>query len=71
LKCLFDRTVPVFMGEKASGIPLPRQKGKGAVIVTACTTPWPLTGSFRRAGERSGPFGRYWAMAATKSSERW
>jgi hypothetical protein len=42
LKCLFDRTVPVFMGEKASGMPLPRQKGKGAVIVTACTTPWPF-----------------------------
>jgi hypothetical protein len=42
LKCLFDRTVPVFMGEKANGMPLPRQKGKGAVIVTACTTPWPF-----------------------------
>jgi multimeric flavodoxin WrbA len=31
LKCLFDRNVPVFMGEKANGIPLPRQKGKEAM----------------------------------------
>lgn len=42
LKLLFDRNVPVFMGEKPSGIPTPRQKGKSAVIVTACTTPWPF-----------------------------
>lgn len=42
LKLLFDRNVPVFMGEKASGMPIPLQKGKPAVIVTACTTPWPL-----------------------------
>ena len=42
LKLLFDRNVPVFMGEKANGFPIPRQKGKPAVIVTACTTPWPF-----------------------------
>ncbi len=42
LKCLFDRNVPVFMGEKPNGLPLPRQKGKKAVIITACSTPWPL-----------------------------
>ena len=42
LKLLFDRNVPVFMGEKANGMPIPRQKGKPAVIVTACTTPWPF-----------------------------
>lgn len=42
LKLLFDRNVPVFMGESASGMPVPRQKGKPAVIVTACTTPWPF-----------------------------
>jgi multimeric flavodoxin WrbA len=42
LKTLFDRNVPVFMGEKPSGMPIPRQKGKPAVIVTACSTPWPF-----------------------------
>ncbi len=42
LKCLFDRNVPVFMGEKPNGLPVPRQKGKKAVIVTACSTPWPF-----------------------------
>ena len=42
LKCLLDRNVPVFMGEKQNGLPLPRQKGKKAVIVTACSTPWPF-----------------------------
>ena len=42
LKLLFDRNVPVFMGESPKGIPVPRQKGKRAAIVTACTTPWPF-----------------------------
>ncbi len=42
LKILFDRNVPVFMGESPRGMPIPRQKGKYAVIVTACTTPWPF-----------------------------
>ncbi|TCO74932.1 flavodoxin family protein [Marinisporobacter balticus] len=42
LKVLFERNVPVFMGEKASGIPLAKQKGKRAVIVVSCTTPWPF-----------------------------
>ena len=42
LKLLFDRNVPVFMGESSKGIPVPKQKGKRAVIVTACTTPWPF-----------------------------
>lgn len=42
LKLLFDRNVPVFMGEKPNGLPSPRQKGKRAAIVTACTTPWPF-----------------------------
>ncbi|MEQ8176175.1 MAG: flavodoxin family protein [Syntrophomonadaceae bacterium] len=42
LKLLLDRNVPVFMGARANGMPEPRQKGKPAVIVTACTTPWPL-----------------------------
>jgi len=42
LKTLFDRNVPVFMGEKSNGMPIPRQKGKSAIIVTACSTPWPF-----------------------------
>jgi hypothetical protein len=42
LKLLFDRNVPVFMGESPGGVPQPRQKGKRAVVVTACTTPWPF-----------------------------
>jgi len=42
LKLLFDRNVPVFMGESPKGLPIPRQKGKLAVVVTACTTPWPF-----------------------------
>jgi hypothetical protein len=42
LKLLFDRNVPVFMGESPRGMPVPQQKGKRAVIVTACTAPWPF-----------------------------
>jgi len=42
LKMLFDRNVPIFMGEKPNGMPIPRQKGKPAVIVTACTIQWPF-----------------------------
>jgi putative NADPH-quinone reductase len=42
LKQLFDRNVPVFMGESPRGIPVARQKGKRAAIVVACTTPWPF-----------------------------
>ena len=42
LKLLFDRNVPVFMGESPRGMPQPRQKGKRAVVVAACTTPWPF-----------------------------
>jgi multimeric flavodoxin WrbA len=42
LKLLFDRNVPVFMGESPRGLPIPQQKGKKAVLATACTTPWPF-----------------------------
>ncbi len=42
LKLLFDRNVPVLMGESPKGMPEPRQKGKRAVVVTVCTTPWPF-----------------------------
>ncbi len=42
LKCLFDRLVAVMMGESKMGIPLPLHKGKKAIIVTSCTTPFPF-----------------------------
>jgi len=42
LKMLLERNVPVFMGESKNGIPIPKQKGKKAIIVTACTTPYPF-----------------------------
>lgn len=42
LKVLFERNVPIFMGERPNGMPLAKQKGKRAIIVTACTTPWPF-----------------------------
>ncbi|HVO65487.1 MAG TPA: flavodoxin family protein [Syntrophales bacterium] len=41
LKTLLDRNVPVFLGEQG-GVPFPRQKGKPAIIVAACSTPWPF-----------------------------
>lgn len=42
LKMLLERNVPIFMGESKNGIPTPKQKGKKAIIVTACTTPYPF-----------------------------
>lgn len=42
LKLLFDRTVTVFIGENERGMPVPRHRGKPAVIVTACAAPWPF-----------------------------
>ena len=42
LKDLFDRNVPRFIGQKNNGLPLPRHPGKPALILTACTTPWPF-----------------------------
>jgi len=42
LKLLFDRNVPAFFTQRSNGLPIPRHKGKPAVIVTACTWPWPL-----------------------------
>ncbi len=42
LKVLFERNVPIFMGEKPNGIPLAKQKGKKAAIVVSCSTLWPF-----------------------------
>ncbi len=49
LKVLFDRLVPVFMGESPSGMPVPRQKGKRGIIVAACTTPWPFSSLMKQS----------------------
>jgi len=50
LKLLFDRNVPAFFGQRSNGLPIPRHKGKPAVIFTACTWPWPL--NFLRSESR-------------------
>ena len=42
LKSLFDRNVFRIMGESKHGIPIPLLKGKRAILVTACTTPFPF-----------------------------
>ena len=42
LKMLFDRMVYGMMGESRRGLPRPLHKGKRAIIVTTCTTPWPF-----------------------------
>ena len=42
LKSLFDRLVGIMMGESKRGIPRPLHKGKKAIIVTSCTTPFPF-----------------------------
>ncbi|MBO4321037.1 MAG: flavodoxin family protein, partial [Treponema sp.] len=42
LKCLFDRLVAILMGESKSGIPIALHKGKKALVVTSCTTPFPF-----------------------------
>lgn len=49
LKSLFDRTVPVFIGDGPRGIPQGRQRGKRAAIVAACTTPWPFNRLMRQS----------------------
>jgi len=49
LKTLFDRNVPAFefVGK---GFPVPRQKGKKAIIVTAAASPWPYSMLGSQAG---------------------
>lgn len=42
LKSLFDRNVFRMMGESSLGIPKPLMKGKKAILVSACTTPFPF-----------------------------
>lgn len=42
LKVLFDRIVYGMMGEGSSGIPEPLHKGKKAILVSTCSTPFPF-----------------------------
>lgn len=42
LKVVFDRIVYGMMGESPKGIPQALHKGKKAVIVSTCSTPWPF-----------------------------
>jgi multimeric flavodoxin WrbA len=42
LKSLFDRLVAVMMAESKRGIPIALHKGKKALVVTSCTTPFPF-----------------------------
>ena len=44
LKVLFDRMVYGLMGESTRGLPRPLHKGKRAILLTTCTTPWPFEG---------------------------
>ena len=53
LKSLFDRLVGVLMAESKRGIPVPLHKGKKAVVVTSCTTPFPFN---YLCGQSSGAF---------------
>ena len=49
LKVLFDRMVYGMIGESRRGMPLPLHKGKKAVLVSACTTPWPFNVWFNQS----------------------
>lgn len=49
LKVLFDRIVYGLMGESRRGFPQPLHKGKRAILVTSCTTPWPFNVWFHQS----------------------
>lgn len=49
LKVLFDRMVYGLMGESPKGMPCPLHKGKRALLVVTCTTPWPFSIWFRQS----------------------
>lgn len=48
LKVVFDRIVYGMMGESPKGIPQALHKGKKAVIVSTCSTPWPFNIRFNQ-----------------------
>ena len=49
LKMLFDRWVYGLMDHSEKGYPQPLLKGKKAIIVTTCTTPWPFNLIFKQS----------------------
>ncbi|OUN80230.1 flavodoxin family protein [Bacteroides sp. An51A] len=49
LKVLFDRLVYGMMGESLQGIPQPLHKGKRAMLLSTCTTPFPFNVFFRQS----------------------
>ena len=49
LKVLFDRIVYGMMGESSNGIPKPLHKGKKAILVSTCTTPFPFNILFNQS----------------------
>ena len=49
LKLLFDRMAYGMMDETSVGFPKPLHKGKRAVIVSTCTTPWPFNLLFHQS----------------------
>lgn len=49
LKVLFDRLVYRMMGESPRGIPVPLLRGKRALLVSTCTTPFPFNIWFRQS----------------------
>ena len=49
LKVMFDRIVYGMMGETSRGIPIGLHKGKKAVIVSTCTTPYPFNILFNQS----------------------
>ena len=49
LKVLFDRIVYGLMEEPARGFPIGLHKGKKAIIIATCNTPWPWNRLFRQS----------------------
>ena len=49
LKSVFDRIVYGMMSEDSHARPRPLMKGKRAVVVTTCSTPWPFNRLFRQS----------------------
>lgn len=49
LKILFDRMAYGMLDDSNRGFPKPLMKGKKAVIVSTCTTPWPFNLLFKQS----------------------